>query len=41
MAVAMAMIEVFETAHPPGRGTAISSFLWDQKRKIPLVPLSN
>jgi hypothetical protein len=38
--MAVAMAEVFETAHLPVRGTVISSFLREQKRRIPSVPLS-
>ena len=40
MAMAMATTDVFENAHPPGRGTVISSFRMDQKRRIPSDPLS-
>jgi len=41
MAMAIAMTEVFETAHPPGRETVISSFRKDHKRRIPSVPFYN
>jgi len=40
MAMAIAMTEVFEIAHPPGRWTAISSSRRDQN-KSPSVHLSN
>ena len=39
--MAMAMTEVFETVHPPGQGTVISSFRRDHKRRLSSVPLSN
>jgi len=41
MAMAITMTEIFETDHPPGTGTVISSFRRDHNRRIPWVPLSN